>query len=182
MPLPAHISFEQGAGLGIPFITAHGCLFSDGDITGQSILIAGGAGAVGNAAIQIAKRAEAHVLTTISSHSKAALAQAAGADEIINYKTSDAKAVLQSFASNGVNRVVEVALTTNLELDLGVLANGGTVVTYSTEDEDPRIPVGKSMGRHYTFKFFLVYTMTNDAIADAIDFITAVSVYEAHQN
>jgi len=68
--LPAGIPMGQAAGIGIPFITAHRCLFADGDVSGLTVLVTGGAGAVGNAAVQLARWRGARVLTTVSSDEK----------------------------------------------------------------------------------------------------------------
>ncbi|HEY1322078.1 MAG TPA: NADPH:quinone reductase, partial [Streptosporangiaceae bacterium] len=90
VPLPDGASFELGASLGVPAMTAHYCLFSDGPVNGQTVLVAGGAGAVGHFAIELAKRAGARVVTTVSSPDKAALAEKAGADLVVNYRSPDA--------------------------------------------------------------------------------------------
>lgn len=174
VPLPDAIGFDQAAGLGIPFITAHGCLYSDGPIAGRTILVAGGAGAVGHAAIQLALRGGARVITTVSSEGKAAIARAAGATDIVNYRDPDAAAQIRALAPDGVDRVIEVALTSNLDLDLAVLAPHGVVVTYATEPAgDPVIPVRSLMWPNLTLRFALVYTFTDGQIARALEDIQA---------
>ena len=119
--LPKAVSFDLGASLGIPALTAHRAVFSDGPVAGQSILVAGGAGAVGHFAIELARHAGARVIATVSSPQKAALAEAAGADLVIDYRTQDTVAVIRKVAADGVDRVVEVAPAANLQLDLGVI-------------------------------------------------------------
>ena len=109
VPLPDGASFDLGASLGVPAMTAHYCLFSDGPVTGQTVLVAGGAGAVGHFAIELAKRAGARVIATVSSAEKAALAEKAGADLVVNYRTADAADQIRAFAP-AVDRVIEVAL------------------------------------------------------------------------
>src|SRR6201999_2951542 len=104
--LPDGASFELGASLGVPAMTAHYCLFADGPVTGQTVLVAGGAGAVGHFAIELAKRAGARVVTTVSSPEKGKLAQAAGADAIVNYTDADASTQIKAFAP-AVDRVIE---------------------------------------------------------------------------
>ena len=91
-------SFELGASLGVPAMTAHYCLFSDGPVNGQTVLVAGGAGAVGHFAIELAKRDGARVVTTVSSAEKAALAEKAGADLVVNYRSPDAVQQVKAFA------------------------------------------------------------------------------------
>src|SRR5262252_6354422 len=122
--LPDGASFDLGASLGVPAMTAHHCLFSDGPITGQTVLVAGGAGAVGHFAIELAKRAGARVVTTVSSPQKAALAEKAGADLVVNYRTGDAVDQVRAFGP--VDRVIEVALGANLQLDLATARPHGT--------------------------------------------------------
>ena len=154
VPLGA-ASFEVGAALGIPFLTAHRALFRDGPIDGATVLVAGGAGAVGNAAVQLAKHGGARVIATVSSHEKGQLAARAGADAVVvGYDRADE---IRDFAPDGVDRIVEVALTTNLELDLAVLATRGAIVTYATEPQDPVLPVPLLMGAGVRLDFLLIY-------------------------
>ena len=110
-------SFELGAALGIPFLTAHRCLtvaeslpdrIGPGSLTGHTVLVQGGAGAVGNAAIQLARWADATVITTVSSPEKAQLAAAAGADHVIDYRQQDVVAEVRKIAPHGVDAIVEV--------------------------------------------------------------------------
>src|SRR6266567_4278494 len=124
-------SLQLGASLGIPALTAYHALFSDGPLQGKTVLVAGGAGAVGHFAIELARRGGARVITTVSSHEKAELARAAGADEVINYRAEDAASTVRAAAPDGVDRIIQVALSANLTLDLQVLAPDGTVVTYA---------------------------------------------------
>jgi len=172
--LPVEITFNQGAGLAIPYITAYGCLYLDGPIAGRSILIAGGAGAVGHAAIELAKFAGAHVITTVSSPEKADLARAAGADVVVNYRDADAIDQIKSAAPNGVDRVVEVALGANLELDLAVLRPAGSIITYAAEPTgDPQLPVRRLMTENVTLHFILVYNFTQEQIDSAVTGVSA---------
>src|SRR5436305_14272854 len=97
-------------------MTAHYCLLADGPIAGQTVLVAGGAGAVGHFAIELAKRAGARVVTTVSSPAKAALAEKAGADMVVNYRSPDTADQVRAFGP--VDRVIVVALRANFQLDL----------------------------------------------------------------
>jgi NADPH:quinone reductase len=117
VPLPGGVSLDLAASLGVPAMTAHRCLFADGRLEGRTVLVTGGAGPVGHFAIQLAKRAGARVVSTVSSSHKAELAAGAGADHVVNYRDGGAVDQVRSFASR-VDRVVEVALGANLELDL----------------------------------------------------------------
>jgi NADPH:quinone reductase len=168
VPLPPHIDFAQAAGLGIPFMTAHRCLFADGDLDGDSVLVAGGAGAVGNAAIQLAKRAGARVATTVSSDAKAELARAAGADLVVHRDADDAARQIRSLAASGVRRVVEVALAPNLALDLAVAATNAAIAVFGTEPSLAELPIHELVAKDVTLRFVLVYLTPPDAIARAL--------------
>jgi NADPH:quinone reductase-like Zn-dependent oxidoreductase len=171
--LPDGIDWGQAAGLGIPYITAYGCLVTDGPVDGRSVLVAGGAGAVGHAAIELAVRQGAHVIATVSSSAKAEIAAAAGAHVVINYREPDAIERIRAAARAGVDRIIEVALTANLGMDLEVIAPHGTIVTYAAEPADPTIPVRPLMTVNVALRFALVYGFTSALIADAVDDITA---------
>ena len=143
--LPASASFDLGAGLGIPALTAHRALtltpggpnrLGPGALYGRTILVAGGAGAVGNAAIQLARWSGARVLTTVSSPGKAALATAAGAHHTVDYRAGDAAQQIKALAPDGVDLVVEVEPVGNAALDRAVLAVGGTIAFYALSGAD----------------------------------------------
>ncbi|HEU5320133.1 MAG TPA: NADPH:quinone reductase, partial [Methylomirabilota bacterium] len=134
--LPAHTSFAEGACLGIPAVTAHRCLFADGPLAGQTVLVTGGAGAVGHYAVQLAKWADATVIATVSSPEKAALAAAAGADHTVNYRTGDAAAeILELTGGAGVDRIVDVDFGANLPVSARVLKTSGTIAAYASTGE-----------------------------------------------
>jgi NADPH2:quinone reductase len=160
--------FELGASLGIPALTAHRCLFADGPLTGATVLVAGGAGAVGHAAIELARWGRAAtVIATVSSEEKARLAREAGAHHVVNYREDDAVARIRELAPGGVDRVVEVALKANLELDLAVGATH--VVTYAaTGDESVAVPVRRLMTPNVVLRFVLVYTIPRAALRRAV--------------
>jgi NADPH:quinone reductase len=167
-PLPDRASFELGASLGVPALTAHYCLFSDGPIDGQTLLVAGGAGAVGHFAINMSKRAGVRVIATVSSPEKAALAEQAGADLVVNYREPGAAERIGT-----VDRIIEVALGANLELDLAVAHTGTTIVTYAAEASDPVLPVRACMSGNLTLKFVLLYGLAQDTLKDAAADISA---------
>ena len=170
--LPDLVSFDLGASLGVPAMTAHYCLFSDGPIAGQTVLVAGGAGAVGHFAIELAKQAGARVIATVSGSQKAALAEKAGADLVVNYRAADAADQVRAFAPS-VDRVVEVALGANLALDLAVARPGTTVVTYAAEAADPVLPVRACMTANLVLRFILLYGVAPGALDKAAEDITA---------
>jgi NADPH:quinone reductase len=176
VPLPDAVGLDLGASLGIPALTAHRAVFGDGPVAGQTILVAGGAGAVGHFAIELARRAGATVIATVSSPQKGALAEAAGAGLVVDYRDQDAAAAIRKAASDGVDRVVEVALGANLRLDLGVLARRGTIVTYGADSPDPRIPVRDLMIANATLRFLLIYGVPQPALRQAIAGVTTALV------
>lgn len=156
VPLPSSASFDLGASLGVPALTAHRCLFADGPIDGRTVLVAGGAGAVGHYAIELAKHAGARVVTTVSGPEKAELARRAGADLVVNYREPDAEQRIRDFAPR-VDRVVEVALGANLRLDLAVSGPDTAVVVYAADGEDPVLPVRACMTANVVLRFVLLY-------------------------
>jgi NADPH:quinone reductase len=172
VPLPDGASFDLGASLGVPAMTAHYCVFSDGPVTGQTILVAGGAGAVGHFAIELAKRDGARVVATVSGPEKAALAEKAGADLVVNYRSADAAQQIRAFAP-AVDRVIEVALGANLALDLALARPGTTIMTYAAEASDPILPVRACMTTDAILRFMLLYTLPAAALDRAAADITA---------
>src|ERR1700722_4413600 len=170
--LPDGASFDLGASLGVPAMTAHYCLFADGPVNGQTVLVAGGAGAVGHFAIELAKRSGARVVTTVSGAEKAALAEKAGADLVVNYRSPDAVQQIRAFAPT-VDRVIEVALGANLALDLALAHAGTTVVTYAAEASDPVLPVRACMNANVILRFILLYRLPAAALDRAAADITA---------
>jgi NADPH:quinone reductase len=175
VPLPAGVSAELGASLGVPAMTAHRCLFADGPIDGKTVLVAGGAGAVGHFAIELAKHAGARVATTVSGPQKAELAAKAGADLVVNYREPDAADQISSFAGpGGVDHVVELALGANLQLDLTVIARpDARIVCYAAEATDPVVPVRACMNANVILRFLLLYGVPQEALERAAADITA---------
>lgn len=164
--LPDDASFDLGATLGVPAVTAAQCLFGDGPITGREVLIAGGAGAVGRAAIQLARWAGANVCATVSGTEKAEIALAAGAHTTVNYRQADAVDQVRAWAPQA-HRIVELALAENLELDLAVSAPGTTIVTYAIDGADPVLPVRRCMMTGVALRFMVLYTVSAQALIDA---------------
>jgi NADPH2:quinone reductase len=172
VPLPDGASFELGASLGVPAMTAHRCLFADGPVAGKTVLVAGGAGAVGHYAIELAKLAGARVVTTVSSPDKASLAAKAGADLVVNYRDADAADQIRQFAP-AVDRVVEVALGANLALDLAVSGPSTVVVSYAADGSDPVLPVRACMTANVTLRFVLLYGVPAAALDAAVAGVTS---------
>jgi NADPH2:quinone reductase len=182
VPLPPGASFDLGASLGIPARTAHRCLtvgegtpsrLAPGVLAGRTVLVAGGAGAVGHAAIELARWAGATVITTVSSPDKGRLAEAAGADHVVNYREGDPAAAIRAAAPDGVDIIVEVAPATNAALDVAVLGALGVVAAYASGDEDVVLPVRPLMTLNARWQFVLVYTVPPEAKAAAVEAVSA---------
>lgn len=165
--LPDHASFELGATLGVPAVTAAYCLLGDGPIVGRHVLVAGGAGAVGRFAIEIARWSGAAVATTVSGPEKAAIAASAGADLVVNYREPGVIEKVQAWSPH-VDRIVELALGPNLDLDLSLSSPGTTIVTYATDSPDPVLPIRRCMGAGVTLRFMLLYAVPQEAFAAAV--------------
>jgi len=172
VPLPDSASFELGATLGVPAVTAHRCLFADGPVNGQTVLVAGGAGAVGHYAIELARWAGARVIATVSGPGKAELARQAGAEHVVNYRDPDAASQIKAVAER-VDRVVEVALGANLALDLALADPGTVIVTYAAEPADPVLPVRACMTANVVLRFILLYRLPAGALDQAAADISA---------
>ena len=182
-PLPDGVPFDVGASLGVPAVTAHRALTLDEDgprrlapgaLAGRTVLVSGGAGAVGHAAIQLARWAGATVVTTVSGPQKAALATAAGAHHVVNYREGDPAAAIREVAPDGVDVVVEVALAQNLELDQAVLRPRGVVASYANDGgDDVRVDIRSHMVLNTRLQFILMYTMGAQNLTAAAEDVTA---------
>jgi NADPH:quinone reductase len=175
--LPDAADFELGASIGIPAATAHRALtvaeegparLQPGALGGRVVLVAGGAGAVGNAAVQLARWAGATVIATVSSDAKATLAASAGAHHVFDYKDAGTADRIREVAPNGVDVIVEVAAGANAELDQAVLRPRGTISIYANEGSTPfNLDVRRNMGLNSRYQFVLLYTVGWDKIAGA---------------
>ena len=168
--LPDNTGFEVGACLGIPAMTAHRCVFGDGPVDGQTILVTGGAGRVGHYAIQFAAQAGARVITTACEpHDKSACIEAGAAATVCHREADWAAAVLEINGGNTVDRVIEVEFGANLPEILKVLRPGGTIATYSsTQITEPKLPFFQMLYMDMTIHFVLVYAMPEEAKQAAI--------------
>ncbi len=171
-PLPDSASWELGASLGVPAMTAHRCLFADGEVGGKTVLVTGGAGAVGHFAIELAKRAGARVATTVSSAEKAELARAAGADLVVNYQAADALDQLRAF-NRRMDRIVEVNIAANFPQILALAGPETVVSAYAIDAPDPVLPVRGCMNANVTLRFILLYGVPRPALEEAAREVTA---------
>jgi NADPH2:quinone reductase len=182
VPLPDGASFDLGASLGVPAVTAHRALTSGefgpsrlgpGALEGLTVLVAGGAGAVGNAAIQLARWSGAMVVTTVSGPEKAALATSAGAHHVVNYRDDDTEAAIRAVAPDGVDLVVEVAPAQNNELDVAVTKVHGTVAIYANNGGDEfTVPLRPTFSKNLRYQFLILYTLDERLLQAAVEDVT----------
>jgi NADPH2:quinone reductase len=172
--LPEGTSFEAGACLGIPALTAHRAVTVDGSVAGQSVLVSGGAGAVGHYAIQMAKILGAkQVIATVSSPEKAEHARAAGADEIVNYRTeSVAERVKALTGGRGVDRIVEVDISGNAALLPEIVARDGLCVVYGANAPQATFAFGPMIMSGAAVRFFIVYELSPEARKAGVEDLT----------
>lgn len=184
--LPDDVSFDEGASFGIPALTAHRALtsyehapaeLSPGSLEGRTVLVAGGAGAVGHAAIQLAVWAGATVIATVSSHEKAELARAAGAHHVVNYTDPDTAEAIGALAPRGVDIVVEVNVIANAALDVKVTGRNATIASYADAPgaEEVTIPVRPSMSKNLRWQFVLTYTVAPENKEAAVRAVAAAA-------
>ena len=168
--LPDNASFEVGACMGIPAMTAHRCVFADGDVAGQTILVTGGAGRVGHYAIQWASQAGATVIASASNDEDKATCMEAGAARVVNHRDDDfADQILAATGGALVDRIVDVEFGANLATSIVVLRIGGTIATYSsTQVTQPKLPFLEMMYKDITLRFVIVYAMPEAAKEHAI--------------
>ena len=178
-PLPDDASYDLGASLGVPAVTAHRALTSGeggparlgvGAMDGMTVLVQGGAGAVGNAAIQLARWSGATVVTTVSSAEKAALATAAGAHHVVNYREEDTEAAVLAVAPDGVDLVVEVAPAQNNALDVAVTKVHGTIAIYANNGGDElTVQLRSIFSKNLRYQFLILYTLDERFLRAAVD-------------
>jgi NADPH2:quinone reductase len=179
VPLPESLgdeAFDLGACLGVPAITAHRALTSGphadrlgpGTMDGLTVLVHGGAGAVGNAAIQLAAWSGATVISTVSSPEKAALATAAGARHVVDYRAQDATAAIRDLAPDGVDLIAEVSPAVNNDLDLAVAGNGATIAIYANNGGDEfSVDIRRTFSQNLRYQYLLLYTLDPALLAAA---------------
>ena len=176
--LPEGTSFEAAACMGIPASTAYYGMLCDGSVENQTVLVTGGAGAVGYYGIQLAKWSGASVITTVSGDEKAAVANDAGADLIINYRDEDVVAAINDFTNGeGVDRILEVEFGGNLETSKQIIKPNGTIASYgSVASMEPTLPFYDLMFKGVKLNTYLIYivpetdrNMITNGINDALN-------------
>lgn len=181
--LPDGVGFDVAASLGVPAMTAHRALtvhehgparLSPGALAGRTVLVQGGAGAVGHAAIQLAVWAGGTVITTVSTDAKEHLARAAGAHHVFQYPDDRLAERILEVAPSGVDQVVEVSPASNAALDVAVLANHGSIAYYANDKGDAfTIPIMPSFAKNARWQGLLLYTVGEDALTAAAEDVTA---------
>jgi len=199
--LPDGTSFEAAACLGIPASTAYYGMLCNGSVENQTVLVTGGAGAVGYYGIQLAKWSGASVISTVSGDEKAAVANDAGADLVINYRDEDVVAAIEDFTNGeGVDRILEVEFGGNLSVSEQVIKPNGTIAAYgSVAVMEPSLPFYNLMFKGVKLNTYLIYIVSesdrnmivnglNDAMSDeALTHIISESyaldeIIDAHQS
>jgi NADPH2:quinone reductase len=162
--------YEVGACLGIPAMTAHRAVFADGDVSGQTILVTGGAGRVGYYAIQWASQAGATVIASASKYADRESCEKAGAHHIVDHRSEYFKdSIFSAAGGKPIDRVIDVEFGANLETSVAVLKVGGVIATYSsTQDPQPKLPFLHMMYKDLTVRMIIVYAMPEGAKAQAI--------------
>jgi NADPH2:quinone reductase len=159
--LPDGVDLAAGACLGIPALTAYHAVTVDGGVRGKSVLVAGGAGAVGHYAVQFARLQGARqIIASVSNAEKAALAQAAGAQLVVNYRTEDlVQRCLEATAGAGLDRIIEVDLAANVKADLAAVRSDGDIVAYGSGAAEIAVPFVPAITRNVRLRFFIVYNL-----------------------
>ena len=169
--LPENTAFEAGACLGIPALTALHAVRMDGGVADKTVLITGGAGAVGHYAIQMARLLGARtIIATVSNAAKAQVALQAGADETIDYRNEDVAArVAQLTHNEGVDRVIEVDFAANVTAAINAVKEEGDIVVYGSGKPDVAVPFFPSILKNLRVRFMMVYVLTPEDRAAAVD-------------
>ena len=173
MALPASAGFDEGAALGVPAITAcHGLLLG-GELAGETVVVTGGAGAVGNYAIQLAKRMGATVVATARDDAKADDARRAGADRVVPADTGEiAAAVLEVTGGRGARHMLDVDLGAHLGEAWRWLAENGSIASYGSQREpNPVLPFARFMYRNLSLHGIAIFEVPEASRLRAAAFV-----------
>ncbi|HSL42198.1 MAG TPA: NADPH:quinone reductase [Anaerolineales bacterium] len=168
--LPQNTDLAAGACLGIPALTAYHSITTDGGIEGKRVLVAGGAGAVGHYAIQLARlKGARQIFATVSGPEKATVAREAGADIVLNYRTDDLQRAIQdATGGEGIDRIIEVDLAANINTDIALLHPDGEVIVYGSGAHEISVPFSPAIRKGVHMYFFIVYNLSQPARKRAI--------------
>ena len=172
--MPGNSTFEAGACMGIPASTAYHGVFSGGSVNNKTLLVTGGAGAVGHYAIQLAKWDGAKVIATVSGSEKGLAAKEAGADLVVNYKTDDVVQSVNDFTSGeGVDRIVEVEFGGNLSVSEQIIKTNGVIAAYgSAAVGNPELPFYNLMFKSAVLEMYLIYIVPGEARMKIVEGLT----------
>lgn len=167
--LPDNCSFNEGASLGVPWLTAHYAVTMNGSVEGQTVLVGGGTGAVGYYCVQIAKAKGARVIASVGSAEKGILARAAGADEIVDFRAGDAgEGVSKLTGGRGADRILEPFFAKNAAHYPKMLAKNGSVIVYGAGGAEGTISASWGIQTHPTIAFIYMYELPNGAYVSAV--------------
>jgi NADPH:quinone reductase len=167
--LPDNCSFTEGASLGVPWLTAHYAVLCDGPVAGRTVLVAGGTGAVGYYAVQIAKHEGSRVIATVGSAEKGRMAREAGADEVVDFRTEDmGSRVAELTNGKGADRLLEPLFAKNAPFFSKILAKRGTAIIYGAGGTEGVIPAGWGIQNQPTIKFIYMYELPAQAYGRAL--------------
>jgi NADPH2:quinone reductase len=166
--LPAHVSFVEGACLGIPAMTGYRAVFADGPVRGKTVYIPAATGRVGAYAVQFAKWGGARVIASVSSEEKAAMARGLKADVVLNRSSDNLiERVLAETDQKGVDHIVEIDLGGNMPISEKILAENGSICSYaSAQSSIAHLNIGARRARNMSVRVIFVYLLSPSAIED----------------
>jgi NADPH2:quinone reductase len=180
VPLPDNVSLEQGAGLGIPLMTAYHAVASCGNLLGRTVVVPGAAGSVGFYAAQLARQAGACVIALVSSEEKAAVAREAGAHEVVNYRSEDVAARVRALTGGrGADVLIDVDAATHAPRYGELLAFGARAVIYGSGAREVTVPFGPMIQGFVTMYFFIVYKLPPQLMRESVDGISRLLAQDA---
>jgi len=173
VPLPDHYTMSEGACLGVPAMTAHRCVMSDGPIAGHTILVQGGAGAVGYLALQIAKMEGARLITTISSSDNADRMRAIGVEPVDRYSEDLMARLLDLTNGEAFDRVIEVDFAANQKTDTQLIKPNGTIASYSsTSDPKPRLDYYALASKGANLRFIQGFALPEESRHQGVEWLS----------
>ncbi|MBT2458014.1 NADPH:quinone reductase [Streptomyces sp. ISL-86] len=179
VPLPGHLDDDLGASLGIPGITAHRTVFADGPVDGQLVLVNGVLGGVGSLAAQLARWAGAVVIGTVRSGADLDRVDPAVVSHAVALDSAAPAAEIRAHAPNGVDRIIEVSLSDNAELDNAVVANGAVIAAYATRADPTEIPFWPLLFNNVTLRLLGSDDFPAEAKREAARELTAAAAVGA---
>ena len=173
--LPDNCGFNEGASLGVPWLTAHYAVNANGPIGGKTVLVAGGTGAVGYYCIQLAKDRGARVIASVGSAEKGAIARAAGAHEVVDFRAEDVGARIGSLTGGrGADLILEPFFARNAALYPQMLAKHGNVMVYGAGGAEGTISAAWGIQNQPSIRFMYMYELPEDAYPSAVSDFSAM--------